>query len=84
MSLIISPHRNIAFVKGLPEPSKEPKLLVHGDHEASFVKKLLQKMKHNNPNSKLVVVNDAHHIANQDNPEEFNKILLSFLDELDQ
>jgi len=27
-------------------------------------------------------VKNAHHIANQDNPEEFNQILLSFLDEL--
>ncbi len=70
------------MVKGLPEPSKEPMLLLHGDHEASFVKNMLRKMHHNNPNSQLAVVNDAHHIANQDNPEEFNRILLSFLDEL--
>ena len=70
------------MVKGLPAPSEEPMLLVHGDHEASFVKKLLQKMNINYPNSQMAVVNDAHHIANQDNPEEFNKILLSFLDEL--
>ena len=68
------------MVKGLPEPSKEPMLLVHGDHEASFVKKLLQKMDHNYPHSQLAVVNDAHHIANQDNPGEFNRILRSFLD----
>ncbi len=70
------------MVKGLPGPSKEPMLLVHGDHETSFVKKLLRKMHHNHQNSQLAVVNDAHHIANQDNPEEFNRILLSFLDEL--
>lgn len=70
------------MVKGLPEPSKEPMLLLHGDHEAPFVKKKLRKMNHNNPNSRLAVVNDAHHIANQDNPDEFNNILLSFLDEL--
>ena len=70
------------MVKGLPEPSKEPMLLLHGDHEASFVKKMLQKMHQNNPNSQLSVVKDAHHIANQDNPEEFNRILLSFLDDL--
>ena len=68
------------MVRGLPEPSKEPMLLLHGDHEASFVKKLLRKMNQHNPNSQLAVVNDAHHIANQDNPEEFNRILLSFLD----
>ena len=70
------------MVKGLPETSNEPMLLVHGDHEASLVKKLLQKMKHNQPQSQLAVINDAHHIANQDNPEEFNRILQSFLDEL--
>jgi len=70
------------MVKGLPEPPKEPMLLIYGDHEAPFVKKLLEKMNHNSPNSQLGVVKDAHHIANQDNPEEFNKILLSFLDEL--
>jgi len=70
------------MVKGLPEPSKEPMLLLHGDHEASFVKRMLQRMNQNNPHSRLAVVKNAHHIANQDNPEEFNQILLSFLDEL--
>lgn len=69
------------MVKGLPEPSEEPMLLLHGDHEMPFVIKMLQKMNHHNPNSKLAVVKDAHHIANQDNPEEFNRILRSFLDE---
>jgi len=67
------------MVNGLPEPSKKPMLLIHGDHEATLVKNILQKMKQHNPNSQLAVVHDAHHIANQDNPEEFNKILLSFL-----
>ncbi len=70
------------MVKGIPQPSTEPMLLLHGDHEASFVKKLLRDMKKNNPNSHLEVVNDAHHIANQDNPEELNRMLLSFLDNL--
>ncbi|EEG78866.1 alpha/beta fold hydrolase [Dethiobacter alkaliphilus] len=70
------------MIKGLPEPAKEPMLLLHGDHEAPFVKNNMQKMHENNPNSQLTVIKDAHHIANQDNPEELNRILLAFLEEL--
>ncbi len=70
------------MVKGLRKPSNEPMLLLYGDHETSFVKKTMQKMHHNNPNSQIMEVKDAHHVANQDNPEKVNEILLSFLTDL--
>ncbi len=68
------------MTKGLPELLKEPQLLCYGDHDLGFIKKLSQKWHEKNPNSQLAVVENAHHIANQDNSEEFNKVLISFLE----
>ena len=67
------------MVRGLPGHTAEPKLLCHGDHEISFVQKQMKKWHEECPNSQLKVIEDAHHVANQDNPEGTNKILLDFL-----
>jgi pimeloyl-ACP methyl ester carboxylesterase len=34
------------------------------------------------PESQLVIIENAHHVANQDNPEETNRVIISFLDEV--
>ncbi len=68
------------MVKGIPEPTKEQKLLCYGEHDLRFIKVLSQKWQSADSKSQLVEIADAHHIANQDNPDEFNKILLSFLE----
>ena len=70
------------MVKGLPEQSKEPKLISYGDHDLSFIKKLSNNWSEENKENHLAVINTAHHIANQDNSEEFNNALLSFLENL--
>ncbi len=70
------------MVRGLPEPATEPVLLIHGEHESSVLKKLMRKMNDHAPDSRLAVIDEAGHIANEDNPDEVNGILLSFLDEL--
>ncbi len=67
------------MVKGIPEPSKEPLLLCYGDHDLTFIKNLSIKWHKSEVTSELAEIKKAHHIANQDNPKEFNKILISFL-----
>lgn len=67
------------IARGLPRPPAEPKLLCHGDHESGLVKRLLGRWHRSAPESRLEVIEDAHHIANQDNPEAFNRVLSSFL-----
>lgn len=67
------------YGQGLPGHSVEPKLLCHGDHEITFVQKQMRKWHEECPNSQLIVIEDAHHVANQDNPERTNRILLDFL-----
>jgi len=68
------------MVRGLPRHTVEPKLLCHGDHEIAFVQKQMNRWHKDYPENQLVIIENAHHIANQDNPEETNKVLLDFLD----
>ena len=72
------------MVEGLPEYNRQPALIVYGDHEVGFVRKKCRTWHAALPDSRLVVIPDAHHITNQDNPEAFNEVLLSFLDEVCQ
>lgn len=67
------------MVNGLPEPPAVPMLIIYGDHEISFIKKMNQSWHENSNNSELVIIKDAHHIVNQDNPSELNKVLLNYI-----
>ncbi|MCD8509924.1 MAG: alpha/beta hydrolase [Bacillus sp. (in: Bacteria)] len=71
------------MVQGLPKRSEQPMLLTYGDHDISFIKKMNSKWHKEQPNSELAVIKDAHHIANQDNPEQFNAILSDFVSRLE-
>lgn len=64
---------------GISNPLNHNLLLVYGEHDLNFIKKLSRKWHEGNPNSELVEIKNAHHIANQDNPKDFNKVLESFL-----
>ena len=68
------------MVRGLPRHTSEPKLLCYGDHEIPFVQKQMIRWHKQSPESQLVMIENAHHIANQDNPEKTNKVLLDFID----
>lgn len=70
------------MVRGLPRHTGEPKLLCHGDHEISLVQKQMNRWHKECPESQLVIIENAHHVANQDNPEETNRVIISFLDEV--
>lgn len=67
------------MTRGLPHYTSEPKLLCHGDHETAFVQKQKARWHKHCPESELQIIKDAHHIANQDNPEETNRSILKFL-----
>lgn len=67
------------MVDGLPERPGQPMLIVYGDHDISFVRRMSTKWHAAEPASQLVKINDAHHILNQDNPEAFNLELLKYL-----
>lgn len=71
------------MAEGLPSSVKQPSLIMYGDHEASFVKKMSKILHETLPDSKMVVIDNAHHIANQDNPEAFNYELIQFVNSLD-
>ncbi len=68
------------MVRGLPKHTAEPKLLCHGDHEIAYIQKQMRGWHQESPKSQLEIIEDAHHIANQDNPEGTNRVLLDFLD----
>ncbi|MCC5910465.1 MAG: alpha/beta hydrolase [Clostridiaceae bacterium] len=70
------------MVIGLPEPLKQPMLIIYGDHELGPIKKMNKRWHHNSLNSQISVIENAHHILNQDNPEECNTVLLDFLKNL--
>ena len=70
------------MVRGLPEPTNEPMLIIYGDHDQAFVKNISNRWHEKTPHSKLIEIKNAHHVANQDNPTDFNKALQSFLQDL--
>lgn len=68
------------MARGLPRPSAEPKLLCYGDHENPLVQRMVRGWHKRAPESRLEIIEEAHHIANQDNPQAFNDRLIDFLD----
>jgi 3-oxoadipate enol-lactonase len=57
-----------------------PSLLIYGETDLSMVRESTRKWHRSMPNSLCFEIPMANHIANQDNPEEFNKRLFDFLD----
>jgi len=72
------------MVAGVSEPSSKPNLIVYGDHDLSFIIKMSKDWHARLPNSELAMVENAHHILNQDNPAVFNAILVDFLEMVQQ
>ncbi len=65
---------------GIPCRLEHPMLICHGDHEAGFIRRHAAVWHEKQPGSSLAVIEDAHHIANQDNPRGFNEKLIEFLE----
>lgn len=61
---------------------QQPFLLVHGKlDETGIVAKVAPDWAAREPNCRYEVIPNAGHNANQDNPEVFNRVLLTFLEE---
>jgi pimeloyl-ACP methyl ester carboxylesterase len=67
--------------KGLPgHYIRVPLLLTHGEHDATgAIRRDAPKWAAYEPDVEYVVISDAGHNANQDNPQLFNQLLLKFL-----
>lgn len=61
---------------------EHPLLITHGEHDdAGNIRDTSPQWAARDPRSRYVVIPDAGHNANQDNPEFFNELLTDFLDE---
>lgn len=59
-------------------------LLVYGEYDKTGnIKKAMKEWSKRDKQSKYVVIPDAGHGSNQDNPEFFNKVMTKFLEELE-
>ena len=58
-----------------------PTLLVRGENEVKYSKGTPNEMKYLS-NAKFVIVKDCGHMLNMDRPNEFNKVVLSFLENI--
>ncbi len=66
------------LVIGSIEKIKCPLLILYGDSEFNSVKKMHQKWHSSTPRSKIVKIDNANHITNQDNPQEVNEAIINF------
>lgn len=69
------------MIEGVPELPNRPLLITYGADDI-YTRRLSAKWHKQVPGSQQAVISKANHIANQDNWGEFNKSLLSFLQEL--
>lgn len=67
--------------EGIPAPPEVPLLIINGEEEMGIVKKGAVKWAEA-VGARRVVIPDAGHIANQDNPEAFSAALRPFLEEV--
>jgi 3-oxoadipate enol-lactonase len=62
---------------------KSPLLLIYGIYDKTGnIKKAMKEWSERDKQSKYVVIPDAGHCSNQDNPKLFNTVLMKFLEEL--
>jgi 3-oxoadipate enol-lactonase len=62
-----------------PTPQKSPLLITYGKKDLFLIRSGAKKWHKNAPHSKYIEIKNANHIANQDNPEDFNKAVSEFL-----
>lgn len=67
-----------------PQPAKVPLLITYGRKDLFFIRSAAKKWHRKETGSICVEIQNANHIANQDNPEEFNKAMIDFLEDLEK
>lgn len=66
------------------QPPKVPLLMLYGGNDLAFIRNASKAWHKKEPSSQCVEIPNANHIANQDNPEDFNRVLKAFLEGLIQ
>jgi 3-oxoadipate enol-lactonase len=84
LALQITTDMTYDLIDPSPRPKKVPLLMLYGQKDLFFIKKASKKWHKNEPMSHSVEIANANHIANQDNPDDFNQALLGFLEGLFQ
>ncbi len=76
--------------KGLEPPAAQrlaqitaPTLLIYGDQDVVPIATTIRMLETKIPGAKKAVIQGAAHLPNMEKPEEFNRIVLDFLDSLD-
>ncbi|MCC5938128.1 MAG: alpha/beta hydrolase [Lunatimonas sp.] len=69
------------LIDSSPQPTKVPLLMLYGKRDLDFIKNASKAWCKKESSSQCVEIPNANHIANQDNPEAFNRVLHKFLDE---
>jgi 3-oxoadipate enol-lactonase len=69
------------MIEGIPATEKHPLLITYGNKDLAFIRNKSLKWHKETPGSQLQEIKHANHIANQDNPEAFNNVLIAFLKE---
>jgi pimeloyl-ACP methyl ester carboxylesterase len=59
---------------------RAPTLLVHGDRDVSHIAEVAERIEAGIPGARRVVIPDTAHHLNLERPEEFNRVVLAFLD----
>lgn len=75
---LLDKRNTVADMAGLAKPT----LIIHGDREQASIAAAAQRLHAALPTSDYVVVPDAGHFAQEDNPDAFNRELMRFLKEL--
>lgn len=65
-----------------PEIQTRPMLIMYGEKDLFFIRKACEKWSKNSKDSVCYKIKRADHIANQDNPFDFNEQLFKFLESL--
>lgn len=61
-----------------------PLLIGVGEHDNEMAIEAVRQWAEHEPDAKFIVFHNAGHVVNMDIPEEFNKVLLSFVEEADR
>ncbi|RZS95461.1 alpha/beta fold hydrolase [Cecembia calidifontis] len=70
------------LIDSSPQTPKVPLLMLYGEKDLGFIKNASKAWHKKEPSSHCVEIASANHIANQDNPEDFNRALRVFLEGL--
>jgi pimeloyl-ACP methyl ester carboxylesterase len=70
------------IIEGISQPEYRHLMISYGESDMSFIRKNSLKWHKKMPGSVLVEIEGANHIANQDNPDQFNEAMLNFLESI--